>query len=108
MAIDNSNVIDFIGIDEKNNEVILTISDHLDWQLKIDHLLKLQAKINAYVDFIESGEIYEKYAKAIDREVVIEIHGKYELPMDSDVSKFYDKVKDTLKEISIAIRFNKL
>ena len=108
MAIDDSKVIDFIGFYEKNNEVILTISDHLDWELKMDHLLKLQAKINAYIDFIESGEIYKEYVNSRGRQMVIEICGKYDLPSDIDVNEFYNRTGRFLKDINIAIRFKKL
>ena len=108
MAIDNDNIIDFIGIDEENNEVILTISDHLDWELKMDHLLKLQAKVNAYIDFIDSGEIHKEYTNSIGRNIVIEIRGKYDLPKDSDVNEFCNKLESVLKEVNITIRFKKL
>lgn len=108
MAIDNNNIIDFIGIDDKNNEVILTISDHLDWELKMDHLLKLQSKINAYIDFIDSDEIHKEYTDSIGRKIVIEIRGKYDLPKDNDVNEFFNKLESFLKEANIIIRFKKL
>ena len=108
MAIDNSRVIDFIGTIEQGNEVILTISDHLDWKLKMDHLLKLQSKINTYLDFIESGEIYQEYSNSIGRNIVIEVVGKYDPPNDKDVNEFYDKVTKFLKGLNITLRFRKL
>jgi hypothetical protein len=108
MAIDNNNIIDFIGIDERQNEVILTISDHLDWKFKMDHLLKLQAKINAYLDFIDSGEIYDKYTDISNKKIVIEISGKYNLPNDVDVDEFYKKVINFMKELNIIVRFRKV
>jgi hypothetical protein len=46
MSIENKKVVDFISIN-KNEKVVLTISDHLQWDEKNEHLLKLQEKINS-------------------------------------------------------------
>ena len=62
MSVEQADVIDFVSIDEEDN-VVLTISDHLEWDMENEHLLILQDKINAYLSSIESGDIYEKYAK---------------------------------------------
>ena len=67
MSIDQNRVVDFIGMDLIKNEIILTISDHLEWGVT-DHLVKLQEKLNNYLSFIESGELYEAYhTRASDR-----------------------------------------
>ena len=79
MTVEDVAVIDILGIN-KAEEVVLTISDHLDWSNEVDHLLTLQAKINKYLEFIENGEIFEKYPKAKGRKIVIEVIGKHEPP----------------------------
>lgn len=79
MAIDNVEIIDLIGIDKRTDKVILTISDHLDWEDETSHILLLQDKINSYLRFIESGEIYESYPDAKNRAIVIQIVKKYSL-----------------------------
>ena len=50
------------------NKLALMIADHLDWENELQHLTLLQDKINAYVSFIESGQIYSVYpdAKLVD------------------------------------------
>lgn len=53
MSIEETEVIDFIGIDKEQGEVSLTISDHLEWD--DNHLFILQKKLNSYISFIESG-----------------------------------------------------
>ena len=50
MSIDQNRVVDFIGMDLIKNEIILTISDHLEWGVT-DHLVKLQEKLNNYLLF---------------------------------------------------------
>jgi hypothetical protein len=76
MSIENSNVIDFCGID-KEGKVVLTISDHLKWEDTKQHLELLQSKINSYLRTIESGELLENYPNARDRKVVINLVMQY-------------------------------
>ena len=62
-------MIDVIGIDRQTGQVVLTISDHLDWSDSIAHQKILQEKLNRYLAFVESGEIMESYPDAKDRAV---------------------------------------
>ena len=47
MSVENKNIIDIISIDPNEN-VVFSISDHLEWDLENKHLLILQDKINYY------------------------------------------------------------
>lgn len=76
--IDNTEVIDFIGINEERRKCVLAISDHHDWENELNHLLLLQEKLNNYISFIESGEIYIAYPEAQDKDFGIEIHFMHE------------------------------
>jgi hypothetical protein len=76
MSIENSEIIDFVGIDKYGN-AMLTISDHLEWDIKNEHLLLLQNKITAYLGSIESGDLYNKYPDAKNRKIVINLVMKY-------------------------------
>jgi hypothetical protein len=104
MAIDNIDKIDLIGTDKKSDKVILTISDHLDWENEEYHLRILQDKINTYLCFIESGEIYESYPSAKNKIIEIDIVGKYMLSENAKV--FLENVKEVLADINILITFN--
>lgn len=75
MSIEDQDSIDAIGIDNEG-VVVLTISDHLAWDDK--HLLLLQEKINIYLAFLESGEVFESYPDSRGREFKINIMCKYE------------------------------
>ena len=72
MSVDQKDVIDVVSIDEDDN-VVLTISDHLPWDTENVHLLVLQEKINAYLAAIESGELQKSYPKANNRNIIIRI-----------------------------------
>jgi hypothetical protein len=59
MTIEQLDKVDFLAKEEEGNRVVLYISDHLPWDAENEKLLLLQEKINRYLAFLESGEIYE-------------------------------------------------
>ena len=69
MSVEDGGVVDFIGIDKESGDVILTVSDHLDWKDTVQHQTILQEKLNKYLAFVESGEIFERYPDAKCRSV---------------------------------------
>ena len=75
MSIEQTYIVDAIGTDISSGLIVLTISDHLDWNK--DHIFLLQEKLNVYLAFIESGEIYSIYPSAKGREFAISIVCKY-------------------------------
>ena len=75
-TIEEIDKIDGIGIDKVNPYVILKIFDHLDWDNEENHLHLLQEKINSYLTFIESGQIYDDYPYAKDKDIIISISFK--------------------------------
>ena len=105
MAVDNKNVIDVVSID-LNGNAVLTISDHLEWDSKNEHLLVLQEKINSYLAALESGELYKKYPDAINRKLIILVVTLYE---PSTVGQmFLNRVKSSLEELGYAFEFRTL
>ena len=80
MSVINTNEIDAIGLDENTNDVYLTVKDDLDWTDEIYHINKLQEKLNTYLRFIESGEVYDVYPEAKGRKFSIEILAKFNVP----------------------------
>jgi hypothetical protein len=76
MSVTDSKIIDSISIDPKGI-VNLIISDHLEWDEKLEHLLILQNKINDYLTFIESGQIFTEYPTLNGKNIVINIFAKF-------------------------------
>ena len=91
MSITQSDKIDSIGVDKSTGNVILTITDHLDWENETIHLLALQEKINCYIEFIESGQILESYPNSKNKNIIIEIISKYNYPING--SLFLEEIK---------------
>lgn len=63
MSIEDSKVIDIIGMAPDGSFVTLTATDHLEWGTR-EHLMMIQEKLNSYLAFIESGELFDTYPNA--------------------------------------------
>jgi hypothetical protein len=100
MSIDQANVVDFIGIE--GSSVVLTISDHLGWDDEDEHLLALQEKINAYLRFVESGEILDTYPQAAGKTPVINV--VMHVPPSPGGSEFLDRIRSILTDAGFKLR----
>lgn len=103
MSVLQVNQIDFIGLDEISNAVVLTISDHLPWDENESHLLLLQEKLNCYIAFCESGEILESYPQSKGRDLIIEIISEH--PLNQMGRNFLDKVRLIIEGAGIGLRY---
>lgn len=103
MSVEDLKIIDFISIDLIGNAV-LTISDHLLWDESNDHLLVLQDKINAYINFIESGDLYKQYPDAKGRSLIINLVSKY-IP-NKEGGIFITTIKEALTSAGYCFAFN--
>ncbi len=92
MSVEDLKVIDFIS--EKDGKIILTISDHLEWDDGNEHLYLLQEKINSYLAAIESGQVNKAWPNAIDKKIAISVALKY-APNELGIS-FLSKVNEFL------------
>jgi hypothetical protein len=104
MSIDQTNTIDFISTSPEG-KVVLTISDHQSWG-EDGHLQLLQDKINAYLRFIESGQIIEDYPTAVEKEIIINTVLKYE-PTD-EATSFLEKAREVILGAGIGFQWRVL
>lgn len=103
MSIQDVDKIDFIGTDKQTGGIVLTISDHLDWEEVNEHLFILQTKLNRYADFIESGEIYEHKEPVARKKIIIQMIGKYNPPVEA--AEFYKHVNLVLADLNVEVLF---
>jgi hypothetical protein len=102
MSIVDVNKIDGIAIDSNDDcRLMLLITDHLDWMEEYEHLLQLQNKINAYINFLESEQYRDVYPEKQFTTYCIEIHFKYEIT--SNCIKFIDTINKQLSANNILI-----
>ena len=102
MTVEETKVIDIISVDPKSAQVVLTISDHLDWSDTPRHLETLQAKLNSYLAFVESGEILDSYPTAVGRQPRIEV--VFQFPPEDEGFRFLETAGSIIR--SAGIHFN--
>ena len=59
MSLDQSNVIDALGIDETSGRIVLVIRHDAPWDGSDPQLYLLQEKLNAYLSFALDGEMVD-------------------------------------------------
>ncbi|WP_444890693.1 DUF6572 domain-containing protein [Microbulbifer sp. DLAB2-AA] len=99
MSIEDQSVIDVIGA-ASDGTVDLTISNHLEWSE--NSLFLLQEKINKYLAFIESGEIYSAYPNAKGKNLKITVVCKYE--PSSEALQFLEQCTKIINEAGFGFR----
>ena len=102
MSIEQTDVIDIISTDRVTGHVVLTISDHLDWSSGAAHQALLQAKLNRYLAFVESGEILESYPDAKDRPVEFKV--VFQFAPDAGGQAFLAKVRPVVESAGFRLR----
>jgi hypothetical protein len=101
MSVENSKVIDFIS--EKDNKIVLTISDHLEWDKGNEHIYLLQEKINAYLMAIESGQVNKSYPKSIGKSFIVSVALKY-APDETGIA-FLSNVNEILSNAGYIFKY---
>lgn len=101
MSVIDENKLDGMAISKDGEKLILLITDHLDWINEYEHLVILQDKINAYINFLETEQYKEIYLDKQLELYCIEIHFKYE--PTPNCLKFIKRVNEQLCENNITI-----
>jgi len=104
MAIDQTDTVDFVSVDGATGDLLLTISDHLAWEEEDAHLVLLQSKLNAYLRFIESGELFVKYPVAAGRNVVINLVSLF--PLSQKATLFLERAKGAVQAAGFRLTFS--
>ena len=103
MFIHQTEIVDAIGVDDCTDEVVLTISDQLEWDK--NHLILLQEKLNTYLNFVESGEILSSYPNSKNRKVHINLICKYS--PDKESEEFLSGVGDIVEGAGMRFTYKK-
>ena len=104
MTIEQTNKIDFISTLGNGSGVELTISDHLEWDEKNEKFLMIQEKLNTYLEFIESGQIYEEYPNAKGNNISISLISKY-FP-DPNANEFLSKISVAISKYNVEFKYS--
>jgi hypothetical protein len=104
MGVEQATVIDYIGIDAVSGAVHLTIVNALEWNAA--KLRLLQMKLNAYLAFVESGELYSAYPGAAGRPVVLDVRLTY-WP-DADATLFLERAAELIAKAGLTLQYGPL
>jgi hypothetical protein len=107
MSIEQESVVDYISFDATTEVVTLTISDHLNWKERPEeHVKLLQNKLENYMRFVESDEIYATYPNATGHPIQIVVVGQF--PLTDFASTFYNYAKTFTEEAGLKLTFREL
>jgi hypothetical protein len=101
MSLEKADVIDAIGIDKDGSAVVLSIIDGWDWSDERPHLLALQAKLNAYFDFVQSGQIFEVRPEALRKNIRIDLLTPHPLP--ESAQRFLSIASNAAEKLKVQI-----
>jgi hypothetical protein len=104
MTVEDVDKVDRLAFNRANGDVLLVISDHLDWdENEGEHLLALQGKLNTYLEFVESGQLYAKYPRAAGKKIVFYVMAKF--PLSSEARRFYRLAEKSVQEYGYTLQF---
>jgi hypothetical protein len=101
MSVDQFDVVDVASVNDAG-EMVLTISDHLDWSDTIEHQTTLQKKFNSYLAFVEGGEMLQKYPDAKTRPVVFSVIFKFR--PDQEGFLFLNRARQVIESAGFSLR----
>ena len=103
MTIEETAQVDFISRGS-SGEIWLTISDHLPWtENEGYHLELLQDKLNAYLEFIESGQLLKTKPESRGLPIIINLVAKY--PLSGEAAKFLGLADRFITDAGYTLRF---
>lgn len=103
MSIEQTDKIDIIS-PGKNNKIVLTITDNLEWDDEGTHAGLMEEKINAYLHFIESGQLIDEYPGAKDKKIVINIVMRF-APNEEGLD-FLEDCQEIVKSLGHKLEWN--
>ena len=105
MTVEQTDVIDVIGIDT-GGTLVLTISDHLGWESEAAHFELLEARLNAYLAFLESRQVTLEYPDSEGRRVALRVVTRF-VPT-AGARAFLEKVRVALELAGYELRTSTL
>ena len=78
MTVAESSIVDFVGVDPLTGEVFLSMVEERDWGREGELLPDLQAKLNTYLEYVESGQLKENYPDLAGARITFRLHFMFE------------------------------
>ena len=101
MPLEQTDKIDALGLESETGCAVLTIADSWHWDDEREHLSALQEKLNAYFEFIESGQVWESYPAATGRQLRINVVFRFRPP--AVATEFLAKAAAVASELNVLV-----
>lgn len=108
MSVLETDIIDYIYLDDDDATPVLVVSDPLTWRPPEDqrHLDMLRAKLNAQIAFVETGQICGVWAPYSGGPVRVEVVAR--CPLTEAASEFYGLARRVMTDANMDLRFQLL
>ena len=108
MSVLETDLIDYIYLDDNDETPVLVVSDPLTWRPPEDqrHLDALREKLNAQIAFIETGQIKAVWPRFDGRQVRVEVIAR--CPLTDAAQEFYALARQVMTRANMDLRFQLL
>lgn len=106
MAVSEADTVDALGLDPDTGDAMMVIVDDLDWSDPMAHINALQAKIGAYLGFMNTGQLDEAMPQAVGLRRRIAIFQQYEPP--GPMMQILDQLGEQLQAFDVAFGYGPL
>ncbi|MEO8925560.1 MAG: DUF6572 domain-containing protein [Caulobacteraceae bacterium] len=108
MSVLETDLIDYIYLDDDTDTCVLVVSDPLSWRPPDDarHLGALRDKLNAQIAFVESGQIRGVWPDYAGGTVRVEVVARCRLTRSA--GEFYGLARDVMERANMDLRFQLL
>ncbi|HEY5070541.1 MAG TPA: DUF6572 domain-containing protein [Caulobacteraceae bacterium] len=105
MSVLETDLVDYIYLEDGSEIPVLVVSDPLSWRPPEDqrHLDVLRDKLNTQITFVESGQIRAIYPPYAGGRVKVEVIGK--CPLSEAASHFYGLARRVMTGANIDLCF---
>ncbi len=108
MSVLETDVIDYIYLDDEDEIPVLVVSDPLTWRPPEDqhHLRALREKLNAQIAFVETGQLNGVWPSYSGGPVRVQVVARCALT--DTASHFYGVAREIMTDANIDLRFQLL
>jgi hypothetical protein len=109
MSVLETDIIDYIYLDDDSDTCVLVVCDPLTWRAPEDqrHIDVLRDKLNAQIAFVETGQIRAVWPD-YDGGQIIRVEVVARCPLTRSAGEFYGLARDVMEQANMDLRFQLL